>query len=236
MSFSDLKGKVAVVTGSTSGIGLVRVSSSGSSLFFGLFDCVVVVVVVVVVDQAIARRLASEGCRVVVSSRKQAKVDKTVQELTEAGHEVIGQHSSGLFCVAFNNLAELQIDCAHSSGQVCHIGKREHRESLIAFAVEAFGKIDILVSNVGTNPYFGPMLGISEHQWDKIWDNNVKAAFFLLQAAYPHMPKQPSSSVLFVSSYAGFVPSRQCVVVYYSLFWFHLYSHHRMHNDHVVGG
>ena len=45
-------------------------------------------------------------------------------------------------------------------GISCHVGKHEDREKLIEETLRQFGAIDILVSNAGTNPHFGPMLEV----------------------------------------------------------------------------
>ena len=50
----------------------------------------------------------------------------------------------------------------HIHGVVCHVAKREDREKLIEETISKFGGIDILVSNAGTNPVFGPMLEVTE--------------------------------------------------------------------------
>ena len=44
-------------------------------------------------------------------------------------------------------------------GMVCHVGKAEHRQTLIDAVIEKDKKLDILVSNAAVNPTFGPMLG-----------------------------------------------------------------------------
>lgn len=46
------------------------------------------------------------------------------------------------------------------AGVACHVAKREDREKLIQETLQCFGCIDILVSNAGTNPVFGPMLDV----------------------------------------------------------------------------
>lgn len=146
-----LSGKVAVVTASTEGIGL-----------------------------AIARRLGQDGAKVMVSSRKQDNVDKTVSQLKSENLDV--------------------------AGLVCHVGKAEDRTKLIEQTLSQFGGIDILVSNAAANPTFGPMLDTPESAWDKIFDTNVKAAFFLCKEIVPHMDKRGGGSVVFVSSFAGYTP------------------------------
>ncbi|XP_049624136.1 dehydrogenase/reductase SDR family member 2, mitochondrial-like [Suncus etruscus] len=108
-----LADRVAVVTGSTSGIGL-----------------------------AVARRLAQDGAHVVVSSRKQPNVDRAIAMLQGEGLSV--------------------------SGTVCHVGKAEDRERLVAKALEHCGAVDILVCNAAVNPLVGSTLGSSEQVWDKV--------------------------------------------------------------------
>lgn len=109
-----LQGKVALVTASTDGIGL-----------------------------AIAQKLAQDGARVLISSRKQQNVDKAVKELKEQGLDV--------------------------EGTVCHVGRSEDRERLVNTAVQKFGGIDILVSNAAVNPFFGNMLDSTDEVWEKRW-------------------------------------------------------------------
>ena len=86
---------------------------------------------------AISKKLQSEGAKVVISSRKASNV--------EAAMSSFGSSNSN-----------------HIHGVVCHVAKREDREKLIDETISKFGTIDILVSNAGTNPVFGPMLEVNE--------------------------------------------------------------------------
>ncbi|XP_041379296.1 dehydrogenase/reductase SDR family member 4-like [Gigantopelta aegis] len=107
-STRKFEGKVAVVTASTDGIGY-----------------------------AIANRLAYDGAKVMVSSRKGANVKRAVELLQkEHGSESV-------------------------SGVVCHVGKDEDRKSLIKEVIKQFGQIDILVDNAAVNPSPGKLL----HLW-----------------------------------------------------------------------
>ncbi|XP_015975993.1 dehydrogenase/reductase SDR family member 4 isoform X2 [Rousettus aegyptiacus] len=92
---------------------------------------------------AIARRLAQDGAHVVVSSRKQQNVDRAVATLQGEGLSV--------------------------TGTVCHVGKAQDRERLVATAVKLHRGIDILVSNAGINPLFGNTMDATEEIWDKRW-------------------------------------------------------------------
>ncbi|XP_069817733.1 dehydrogenase/reductase SDR family member 4-like [Dendropsophus ebraccatus] len=146
-----LEGKVALVTASSDGIGL-----------------------------AIARRLARDGARVLISSRKQQNVDKAVQELKKEGLEV--------------------------EGTVCHVGKNEDRVKLVNTAMQKFGGVDILVSNAAVNPFFGNMLDSTDEVWEKILDVNVKATFLLVKLVVPKMEERGGGSIVIVSSLGGFTP------------------------------
>ena len=81
----------------------------------------------------------ADGAKVMISSRKEKNVSETLAELR--GGEAT---------------TTSEID-----GMVCHVGKAEHRQALIERTLEKFGGIDILVSNAGTNPTFGPILNVS---------------------------------------------------------------------------
>lgn len=156
LSSKKLSNKVAIVTGSTEGIGL-----------------------------AIAKKLAEDGAKVVISSRKQANVDKAVNEL--------------------QNMYPNQV-----AGTICHVGKEEDRENLVKFSLDKFGgRIDILVSNAAVNPSFGSFLETTEAQWDKVFDTNVKAPFLLTQKVVPHMLNNKGSegkgSIIYISSIAAYI-------------------------------
>jgi len=129
---------------------------------------------------AIAERLGSEGAKVMVSSRKESRVTETVSRL----------RSQGITC----------------EGVTCHVGVDQDRLKLVDATVQAFGGIDILVSNAASNPQMGSILDCSEDAWDKIFDVNVKAAFLLTKLCVPHMVRQQSGSIVYVSSVAGYVP------------------------------
>ncbi len=129
---------------------------------------------------AIAKDLGKNGAKVVISSRKEENVLKATEKLQSEGLDV--------------------------AGTVCHVSKAEDRTKLFEFAKEKYGEMNILVSNAGTNPIFGPILDTSEAAWDKIFDVNVKAAFFLAKDFISHMKNKSNASIVFVSSIAGFHP------------------------------
>ncbi|WKY03241.1 hypothetical protein Q1695_004746 [Nippostrongylus brasiliensis] len=129
---------------------------------------------------AIAKRLGAEGAAVVVSSRKPDNVEEAVSALRLEG-----------------------IDAA---GVVAHVGIQEDRRKLIEFAIDRFGKLDILVSNAAANPHFGDLMSISDSQWDKMLQINVRSALQLTQEAAPHLEASGRGNVVLVSSVAGYSP------------------------------
>ncbi|KAJ3663960.1 hypothetical protein Zmor_008173 [Zophobas morio] len=145
-----LGGKVAIVTASTDGIGY-----------------------------AIARRLAQEGAKVVVSSRKQNNVESAVTKLKSEGLDV--------------------------TGLVCHVGNADHRQKLFD-AAKQLGGLDILVSNAAVNPSVASVLDCEESHWDKIFEINVKASYLLAKEALPLLRQRPYGRIIFVASIAAFQP------------------------------
>ncbi|XP_002753694.1 dehydrogenase/reductase SDR family member 4 [Callithrix jacchus] len=129
---------------------------------------------------AIARRLAQDGAHVVVSSRKQQNVDQAVATLQGEGLSV--------------------------TGTVCHVGKAEDRERLVATAVKLHGGIDILVSNAAVNPSFETVMDTTEEVWDKVLHINVKATAMMTKAVVPEMEKRGGGSVVIISSIGAFHP------------------------------
>uniref|UniRef100_A0A3Q2R018 Dehydrogenase/reductase (SDR family) member 4 n=1 Tax=Fundulus heteroclitus TaxID=8078 RepID=A0A3Q2R018_FUNHE len=113
---------------------------------------------------AAAQALGRRGAHVVVSSRRQANVDKAV--------------------------ALLQSQSIRVTGTTCNVGKGEDREKLVQLTVDQCGGIDILVSNAAVNPFFGNIMDSTEDVWDKILSVNVKSAFLLTKLVVPHMEKR----------------------------------------------
>lgn len=129
------------------------------------------------IGEAMARGLAEFGAKVVVSSRKQEAVDQVAKEFVADGLDAIGIE--------------------------CHVAKADHRENLIAKTIEHYGRIDILINNAGTNPYFGPIEHMPMEAYQKTMDINLNAPMDLSRLAFPHMKKNGSGSVIHISSIEG---------------------------------
>ena len=152
MRLFDLTGKVAIITGSSRGIG-----------------------------RAIAEAYAAAGAKVVISSRKQDACD----EVAAAIDQEHGEGSAIAVAASISDKAAL--------------------ESLVAATREHFGRIDLLVCNAATNPYYGPMAGISDEQFRKIFDNNVLANHWLITMVAPEMIKRKDGAIIVISSVGGMV-------------------------------
>jgi NAD(P)-dependent dehydrogenase (short-subunit alcohol dehydrogenase family) len=150
MSLFDLTGKVAVVTGSSRGIGKASV-----------FE------------------LAEHGAKVVVSSRKQDACD-------EVAAEINAKYGDGTAIAVAANISD-----------------KEGLQHLVDESRRAFDKIDILVCNAASNPYYGPQEGISDDQFRKILDNNIVSNHWLISMVVPEMRARKDGSVIIISSIGG---------------------------------
>ena len=87
-----------------------------------------------------------------------------------------------------------------------------------------FGGFDILISNAAVNPDSGRIMKATEEVWDKIFDVNVKASFFLAKESIPHMEKRGKGSIIFVSSIGGYQLNPAVIVQNPYLFIIHLFK------------
>ncbi len=150
MSQFDLTGQVAIVTGSSRGIGL-----------------------------ASARELAEHGAKVVISSRKQDACDMVAAELN-------ARHGEGTAIAIAANISD-----------------KAGLQNLVDQTRAKFGRIDILVCNAASNPYYGPQAGIADDQFRKILDNNIVSNHWLIQMVAPEMLERRSGSIVIISSIGG---------------------------------
>jgi NAD(P)-dependent dehydrogenase (short-subunit alcohol dehydrogenase family) len=67
------------------------------------------------------------------------------------------------------------------------ISSKDALQALVDRTMQHFGRIDVLVCNAASNPYYGPMAGISDEQFRKILDNNVLSNHWLINMTVPQM-------------------------------------------------
>lgn len=147
-SLFDLKGKVAVVTGSTRGIG-----------------------------KSMAEELARAGCKVVVSSRKADACEAVRAEFEKQGFEVMAQP--------------------------CNVSRKEELQALVDRTIAKWGRIDIAIANAASNPYYGPLTGLPDETFDKIFSNNVKSVLWLANMTLPGMAERGAGCFITIGSIGG---------------------------------
>lgn len=150
MSQFDLHGKVAIVTGSSRGIG-----------------------------KAIAEGFAAHGAKVMISSRKLAACELVASELNE------------------------RFGAGTAQAIEAPISSKEKLQGMVDATRRAFGKIDIVVCNAASNPYYGPMSGITDEQFSKVLSNNILSNHWLIQMVAPEMIARRDGAVIVISSTGG---------------------------------
>jgi len=129
------------------------------------------------IGQASALALADAGASVVVASRKIADLEPVAEEIRAKG--------------------------VKSMAIAAHIAKIEDSKALIEQVMKAFGRIDILMNNAGTNPYYGPLLNQDEKTYDITLNVNLKGLFFLSQLAARMMKAQGGGCIINTASIGG---------------------------------
>jgi NAD(P)-dependent dehydrogenase (short-subunit alcohol dehydrogenase family) len=132
------------------------------------------------IGAGVASAYAAAGARLVIASRKLEGVEAVADQIRASGGEVLAV--------------------------ACHTGKASDVEALVARAREAFGGVDILVNNAATSPHFGPLLEVSETQWDKTFEVNVKGYVHTIRACVPLMRERGGGRIINVASVAGRIP------------------------------
>ena len=141
----SLRGKTAIVTGASRGIG-----------------------------KAIAKSFVDAVAHVMLTSRK-------LDALSAAAREIDGE--TGVF--------------AANAGDI------EQAQACIDATMRRFGKVDILVNNAATNPYYGETLGVDSARFDKTFQVNLKGPLFWSQAVYNASMQKNPGVILNIASVGG---------------------------------
>ncbi|MBC7770183.1 MAG: glucose 1-dehydrogenase [Phycisphaerales bacterium] len=131
------------------------------------------------IGKAIASRMAEHGANVVVSSRKADACEAAAAEI----NDLVGRKAA--IAVPAN------------------IAAKEALQNLVDETNRAYGGIDICVCNAASNPYFGPMSGISDDQFTKILQNNIISNHWLIGMCAPQMRARKDGAVIIISSIGG---------------------------------
>lgn len=135
------------------------------------------------IGRAIAEAYAQAGANVVISSRKQDACEEVASKI----NELYGLGRAIAIAASISDQAAL--------------------ENLVAATRGHFGRIDVLVCNAASNPYYGPMAGISDEKFRKIFENNVLANNRLISMIAPEMIERREGAIIIVSSIGGFIGS-----------------------------
>lgn len=129
------------------------------------------------IGEAIARGLAECGAQVVLTSRRQDAVQQVADDIVASGGEAVAR--------------------------ACHAGHLDEISALFEYVDAEWGRLDVLINNAATNPYYGPATNLTPAAFDKTVDINLKGPYFMLSNAVPLMAKSGGGSVVNVASIAA---------------------------------
>ncbi len=132
------------------------------------------------IGEAIAITLADHRAHCILVSRKIESLEAVVEKIVAAG----GQ----------------------AEAYACHTGYTDQIAGLFAEIEAKHGRLDILVNNAATNPYFGPMIDAQEPAWDKTLEVNLKGPFFMIQHAARLMKASGGGAIVNVASINAVTP------------------------------
>jgi NAD(P)-dependent dehydrogenase (short-subunit alcohol dehydrogenase family) len=149
--YADLAGKVAIVTGSGRPKGL---------------------------GEAMVKRLAAEGCKVVVS------------DLGAPHGEAMPASAIGSTAEMQQIVAEIRASGGEAIDLACNVLEESAVAALVARTVEHYGRLDIMVNNAGIGYLMKPIVEMSHAEWDTVLGVNLRGAFFGIKHAGLQMLKQ----------------------------------------------
>jgi NAD(P)-dependent dehydrogenase (short-subunit alcohol dehydrogenase family) len=130
------------------------------------------------IGEAIAKAMAAHGAKVVIAARKLEGLQEVAAAITKAGG-----------------------DCTPIA---CHAGKEDELQKLVDQSVAKYGKVDVLVNNAATNPYFGPLMNVEMAAWDKTFEVNTKGYFLAARCVIRHLlERKAAGSIVNIASIAG---------------------------------
>jgi NADP-dependent 3-hydroxy acid dehydrogenase YdfG len=143
----EIKDKIVVITGASSGIG-----------------------------EAIALSLAEKGAKVVLGARRTEQLQHLVKRIKDTGGE--------------------------ASFQVTDVKQRKDLDNLVSKAVEAFGRLDVIINNAGISR-LSRFDDLQVEDWEEMIDVNLKGVLYGIAASLPVFRKQNSGHIINIISTAG---------------------------------
>jgi NAD(P)-dependent dehydrogenase (short-subunit alcohol dehydrogenase family) len=129
------------------------------------------------IGKSIAEELGKAGAKVAICSRKADACAAAEAELAASGIDVLARP--------------------------CNVSRKEELQALVDATRARWGRIDIVVANAATNPYYGPLTEIADEALDKIFVNNLKSVLWLAGMTLPAMKE--GGAFILVGSIGGII-------------------------------
>ena len=126
--------------------------------------------------EATAKHLSELGATVVMGARRKDRIQSLADELGKSGGKALAKATD--------------------------VTNAEQVKALVDAAVEAYGRVDVLLNNAGLMP-LSPLEELKLDEWNRMIDVNIKGVLYGIAAALPHMKRQRSGHIINVSSVAG---------------------------------
>ncbi|SDT89237.1 SDR family oxidoreductase [Halopseudomonas salegens] len=125
------------------------------------------------IGEATARLLAEQGARVVLGARRTERLDRLVTEISDAGGMARAR----------------QLD----------VTQREEVQAFVDFALDEFGRVDVLINNAGVMP-LSPLAALKVDEWERMIDVNIRGVLYGIAAALPVMQVQDRGQIINIAS------------------------------------
>jgi len=135
--------------------------------------------------RAMAHKFAEEGCSIVISDISESLGKKTADEVSKTGGDAIFVR--------------------------CDVTDNAQVQDMVNTTIGKFGKIDILVNSAGGLGTTWSLEEVSEEDWDKILDLNLKSVFLCCKAVVPYMKEKKYGRIINISSMGAVSPPRSVV-------------------------
>ena len=121
-------------------------------------------------------RFAQEGAKIFAVDLKAEQMDETLEKVADFGGEI--------------------------ETHLCDVTDKSQVDAMVAACIERYGRVDILINNVGGSARGGPV-EMDEDTWDQQMAFNVKSVYLCCKAVLPHMEEQGSGVIINTGSSAG---------------------------------
>lgn len=132
------------------------------------------------IGRGIALKFAEEGCSIAIADISMKEANDTLAEVSKRGREGLAIK--------------------------CDVTDSKQVRATVDKVISKFGKIDILVNNVGAMPPTPPIEDLPEEDWDKVLALNLKSDFLFCKFVVPHMKKMKYGKIINLSSIGAIQP------------------------------